>query len=146
MRINTVSFCALLCSFLVLVPVGVSSADFVDDVERFNGQVLDTVTWETRFANSSEIPSQNDVLQLSTANLGDFAYSARHVGVFPGQTVSVWVEVTDERNPNSTTAAGFMLSTKDGQFGFSGDTFRLFAQVNENTNTCLLYTSPSPRD
>lgn len=138
MRLDTL--CALLCSFFILIPVGNVFSDFVDDVERFNGPELDTATWETRFVSPGETVSQNDILQMSTG-LGDFAVSSRNVTVFPGQTVTALVELTNDGS--GLTLATLMLSTKDGQFGVSGDLFRLFAEINGN-NTIRSFVNGAP--
>ena len=143
MKFKTAALRIFLCGFLSLLPVSSLFSDFVDDVEEFNGRFLDLVTWETRFISPGEMASQDDVLQLVTEETGDFAYSTRDVGVLPGQTISVWIEITDELNSNSTTAAAMMLSTKDGQSGIGNDSFRLIAQINENTNNFQSFVNNS---
>jgi hypothetical protein len=65
-------------------------AEFVGGVERFNGTVKDTVTWE-EYVSMGEVISQNNALTIadptgSGSKTGD--YTTRQVALLPGSSVS----------------------------------------------------------
>ena len=104
----------------VVVGAHPASAEFVNEVERFNGTTLDLVTWE---AYRPSTFSQNDALIITNPGLQISDYTTRNVTVGVGDTVSAKVRLDDFSTSGGSVFGFVSLLLTDNSAGDTGSFF-----------------------
>ena len=111
---------------VAVIVSGIATDGYSGDIELLVGILEDGTVTGVRVTKHSETPGLGDEIELSRSD---------------------WIKSFDGKSLVNPAESRWAVKKQNGEFDqFTGATVTPRAMVNEVRNTCLLYTSPSPRD